>query len=75
MATPHSPALHPSAALDRWAALLRDLLAKVPEVCAYANNHYAGHGPTTIRDPPNGTTTCAPPSPSSTACSSPVARR
>ncbi|MFO1054578.1 MAG: DUF72 domain-containing protein [Planctomycetota bacterium] len=36
--------------LDRWAHLLRDLLEHVPEAYAYANNHYAGHGPETIRD-------------------------
>jgi uncharacterized protein YecE (DUF72 family) len=36
--------------LDRWAALVRDVLARVPEVYAFANNHYAGHGPSTIRD-------------------------
>jgi uncharacterized protein YecE (DUF72 family) len=36
--------------LDRWAALLRDLLPRVQEVFAYANNHYAGFGPGTIRD-------------------------
>lgn len=36
--------------LDRWAGLIRDLLERVPEVYAYANNHYAGHGPATITD-------------------------
>jgi len=36
--------------LDRWAALLRDLLPRVRETFAYANNHYAGYGPETIRD-------------------------
>jgi uncharacterized protein YecE (DUF72 family) len=38
------------ARLDRWAALLRDLLPRVKETFAYANNHYAGFGPDTIRD-------------------------
>lgn len=38
------------ARLDRWAALLRTLLENVPEAYVYANNHYAGHGPATIRD-------------------------
>ncbi|HKX46385.1 MAG TPA: DUF72 domain-containing protein, partial [Planctomycetota bacterium] len=37
--------------LERWADLVRDLLARVPdEVYAFANNHYAGHGPATIED-------------------------
>lgn len=36
--------------LDRWATLLRDLLEHVPEAYVYANNHYAGHGPATIKD-------------------------
>lgn len=36
--------------LDRWADLLRDLLPRVRETFAYANNHYAGYGPGTIRD-------------------------
>ena len=35
--------------LDRWAELLRSVLARV-EVYTYANNHYAGHGPETIWD-------------------------
>ena len=39
-----------SARLDRWAVLLRDLLARVQMGFAYANNHYAGHGPASIRD-------------------------
>lgn len=38
------------ARLDRWAELLRDLLPRVRETFAYANNHYAGFGPGTIRD-------------------------
>lgn len=36
--------------LERWASLLRHLLERVPEVYVFANNHYAGHGPATIRD-------------------------
>ena len=36
--------------LDRWAKLLHEMLARVPEGMVYANNHYAGHGPATIRD-------------------------
>ncbi|MGA0868392.1 MAG: DUF72 domain-containing protein [Planctomycetota bacterium] len=36
--------------LDRWATLLRHLLEVVPEAYVYANNHYAGHGPASIRD-------------------------
>lgn len=36
--------------LARWAELLRATLERVPEVYAYANNHYAGYGPETIRD-------------------------
>jgi uncharacterized protein YecE (DUF72 family) len=36
--------------LDRWAELLRGVLERVPETYAYANNHYAGHAPQTIRD-------------------------
>lgn len=38
------------ARLDRWARTIEALLPRVPEVMAYANNHFAGHGPTTIRD-------------------------
>jgi uncharacterized protein YecE (DUF72 family) len=36
--------------LDKWADLLHALLERVPEAYVYANNHYAGHGPGTIRD-------------------------
>ncbi len=36
--------------LDRWAKLLCELADIVPEAYTYANNHYAGHGPDTIRD-------------------------
>ncbi len=34
--------------LARWAPLLRELGSGVKETFAYANNHYAGHGPATI---------------------------
>lgn len=36
--------------LERWAELLRGLPTDVEEVFAFANNHYAGHGPATIRE-------------------------
>ncbi len=36
--------------LDRWGELIKELMTRVPEVFVYANNHYAGHGPSTIRD-------------------------
>jgi len=36
--------------LDRWAGLLRSLLEEVPRAYVFANNHFAGHGPATIRD-------------------------
>jgi uncharacterized protein YecE (DUF72 family) len=42
--------LDQSARLERWAELLLTLSPKVREVYSYANNHYAGHGPATIRD-------------------------
>lgn len=35
--------------LARWAELLRGMQQRVPETYVYANNHYAGHGPATIR--------------------------
>lgn len=35
--------------LERWAGLLKGLTQRVDRVYAYANNHYAGHGPETIR--------------------------
>ncbi len=37
------------ASLERWAALLLRLAARDTTVFVYANNHYAGHAPTTIR--------------------------
>ena len=36
--------------LERWAGLLGGILPRVRETYAYANNHYAGFGPGTIRD-------------------------
>jgi uncharacterized protein YecE (DUF72 family) len=36
--------------LERWAELIRTHLDRVAEVFVYANNHFAGHGPATIRD-------------------------
>ena len=36
--------------LERWARVLRDVAADVPETYAFANNHYAGHGPATVRE-------------------------
>lgn len=41
--------LDKDASLDRWAELLATLAPRVKEVHAYANNHYQGHGPATIR--------------------------
>jgi uncharacterized protein YecE (DUF72 family) len=35
--------------LERWAPLLRALRERVTRVLVYANNHYAGHGPATVR--------------------------
>lgn len=36
--------------LDRWAGLLGRITERVPRTYVFANNHYAGHGPETIRD-------------------------
>jgi uncharacterized protein YecE (DUF72 family) len=36
--------------LERWAELLEYVGSRVRETFAYANNHYAGFGPATIRD-------------------------
>jgi uncharacterized protein YecE (DUF72 family) len=35
--------------LERWARVLQALRARTPEIFAFANNHYAGHAPETIR--------------------------
>jgi uncharacterized protein YecE (DUF72 family) len=42
--------LDQSERLSRWAELLLALGSRVRETFAYANNHYAGFGPETIRD-------------------------
>jgi len=39
-----------SAQLAQWAEVLRAMLERVPEAYVYANNHYAGHGPDTVRE-------------------------
>jgi len=36
--------------LAKWAELLRDATNRLPRIFAYANNHYAGYAPETIRD-------------------------
>jgi uncharacterized protein YecE (DUF72 family) len=42
--------LDQSARLKRWAKLIRDFTPGVREIYAYANNHYAGYAPETIRE-------------------------
>lgn len=42
--------LDQSTRLARWAELLVSVRESVPDSYVYANNHYAGHGPATIRD-------------------------
>ncbi|MCC7011526.1 MAG: DUF72 domain-containing protein [Planctomycetes bacterium] len=42
--------LDQSERLARWSVLVRELLNRVREVYVYANNHYAGYAPDTIRD-------------------------
>lgn len=39
-----------SARLTRWAELFESLMPRVRDTFVYANNHYAGFGPATIRD-------------------------
>lgn len=36
--------------LQRWAEHLRAVIPRAKETFAYANNHFAGHGPATIRE-------------------------
>jgi uncharacterized protein YecE (DUF72 family) len=36
-------------ALSEWAQACKLILRKGVNIFAYANNHYAGHGPATIR--------------------------
>lgn len=43
-------ALDKSDSLARWADFLRPAVARGTETYAYANNHFAGHGPATIRE-------------------------
>jgi len=42
--------LDQGARLDRWADLLASIVPRTRETFGYANNHYAGHGPATVRD-------------------------
>ena len=35
--------------MEKWAALIRQLLASVQQVFGYFNNHYAGHSPDSVR--------------------------
>ena len=35
--------------LTKWAELLRQSISRNLTVFAYANNHYAGHGPATVK--------------------------
>lgn len=41
--------LDQSQRLERWAELLQRIGGNVKEIFAFANNHYAGHGPATTR--------------------------
>jgi uncharacterized protein YecE (DUF72 family) len=36
--------------LSRWAVVLQSMIGSVSELFAYANNHYAGHGPATAAE-------------------------
>jgi uncharacterized protein YecE (DUF72 family) len=38
-----------SAQIVRWAAALEAAAGRLERVCGYANNHYMGHGPATVR--------------------------
>jgi uncharacterized protein YecE (DUF72 family) len=42
--------LDQSERLESWAGLVRELLARAKDVYVYANNHYAGYAPDTIRE-------------------------
>lgn len=46
----HEIVLDRSAELGRWADFLRPAVARATETFVYANNHFAGHGPATIRE-------------------------
>lgn len=48
--TLNATVLDQSERLDAWAGLLADLLNRTREVYVYANNHYAGYAPDTVRD-------------------------
>lgn len=37
------------ARLERWAKAVRAAASRLERVCGYANNHYMGHGPATVR--------------------------
>lgn len=39
-----------SESLARWGELLKEVLENVPAAYVFANNHFAGHGPATIRE-------------------------
>lgn len=39
-----------SASLERWTELLQGVRGRVKDIYVFANNHFAGHGPATIRD-------------------------
>ncbi len=43
------PSIDRQAQIERWSAALRDAATRLERVCGYANNHYAGHAPATIR--------------------------
>ena len=36
--------------LDRWAEMLQGVRGQVKDIYVFANNHFAGHGPATIRE-------------------------
>jgi len=35
--------------LKNWVEIFREFVAKKMKIFAYANNHYAGHGPATVK--------------------------
>ena len=36
-------------AIERWSAALREAASRQERICGYANNHYMGHAPATVR--------------------------
>jgi len=38
-----------SSDLKHWVEIFREIVAKKMKIFAYANNHYAGHGPATVK--------------------------